>query len=293
MRWRACPALAVLLCLSGCGTKAAAPDLPDLFDDKPCAVVWLHPLAATSCQDHKKNWEAIRAKLPQCDWVDPCAPAQAVGTAAMPVPGFDPAVPAPAWYTVSQHPITCTSQFGHIQPGVDAATKAIDEAVAKVGAGRVVVMGYSAGGSMAIRAGLMYGKALAGIVSISGHLLSQEDTSWVGAANLRTPVLWLHGRKDEVVLPATAGCGVAALKQADVDVFVEQDDSGHGLDPAGPLVSAALEWLGKKAEPASVLETAWVRGTGPDARGEQVSLADLRPAGPQGESHFAEARTLA
>lgn len=83
---------------------------------------------------------------------------------------------------------------------------------------RIVVIGFSQGGAMALHTGLRWPEALAGIVVLSAYLiLGDRVAAEASPANASTPLLFCHGSADPVVpvwLGKAAHDQIAALAPA-------------------------------------------------------------------------------
>jgi dienelactone hydrolase len=97
-----------------------------------------------------------------------------------------------------------TMRVGYRKPNdlgrcvVDVAAAA-DLAV-RTGARRVVAMGHSFGGAVAVQLGIVLGDHCAGVVTLATQSAGCED----GAALGDTPLLLLHGDRDEILPPDTS-----------------------------------------------------------------------------------------
>ena len=108
--------------------------------------------------------------------------------------------------------------------------------VADAGAQRVVVMGHSFGGAVAVRVGVVMDE-VAGVVTFATQSAGCEV-----APGLRgKPLLLFHGDADEI-LPIESSHVVAAM--AGVGDVVVCEGDGHLLANSAPLMSARLDdWL--------------------------------------------------
>jgi pimeloyl-ACP methyl ester carboxylesterase len=105
------------------------------------------------------------------------------------------------------------------------------------GAERVVVMGHSFGGAVAVRVGAAFSGIVSGVVTFSTQSAGCE-----GAAGLQgRPFLLFHGERDEI-LPVLASETVVAMAGCG-DLVVLPND-GHLLAKSGPAMHERLwEWL--------------------------------------------------
>lgn len=77
-------------------------------------------------------------------------------------------------------------------------------------ASRILLVGFSQGGALALHAGLRHAAALGGIVALSAYLPLHETLAEErNPANANTPLLWAHGSQDEVI-PIQIGRNSAA-----------------------------------------------------------------------------------
>lgn len=113
---------------------------------------------------------------------------------------------------------------------------AVIQLAADAGAQKVVVMGHSFGGAVAIRVGVAMDE-VAGVVTFATQSAGCEI-----AAGLRgRPLLLFHGDQDEL-LPLQSSEIVAAMAGSGEVVICEGD--GHLLEHSGPLILERLDqWL--------------------------------------------------
>jgi dienelactone hydrolase len=97
-----------------------------------------------------------------------------------------------------------TIRVGYRKPN-DLARCVLDMAAAtdlatRTGATRVVTVGHSFGGAVALQVGIILGEHCAGVVTLSTQSAGCEDGAALGA----TPLLLLHGDRDEILPPDTS-----------------------------------------------------------------------------------------
>jgi dienelactone hydrolase len=126
-----------------------------------------------------------------------------------------------------------TIRVGYRKPN-DLARCVLDVAAAadlatRTGATRFVTVGHSFGGAVALQTGIILGDRCAGVVTLSTQSAGCEDGAALGA----TPLLLLHGDRDEILPPDTSA--------------VVQTIVGHGdlviLPGAGHLLTEAHDEL--------------------------------------------------
>ena len=106
---------------------------------------------------------------------------------------------------------------------------------------QVALFGFSQGTMMSLHVAPRREDAVAGIVAFSGRLLSPE--SLTDEAQVRPPVLLVHGDADDVVPPAALPQAVEALQAAGwSDVYAHvMKGTGHGISQDG--LGATLQFL--------------------------------------------------
>jgi phospholipase/carboxylesterase len=154
------------------------------------AVIWMHGLGADG-----HDFEPIVPELgmpasPGVRFVFPHAPLQPVtinGGAVM-----------RAWYDV-------TNDGRQDAAGVRASQGRVEALIARerkrgVGAGSIVLAGFSQGGAIALQAGLRHPERLAGILALSTYLpLPDTLEKEASQANRDLPIFMAHGTQDPVI----------------------------------------------------------------------------------------------
>ncbi|MGB5960510.1 MAG: alpha/beta hydrolase [Coleofasciculaceae cyanobacterium] len=90
---------------------------------------------------------------------------------------------------------------------------------------RTILSGFSQGGAMTLDVGLTL--PLAGLISLSGYLHSQPQTTFTKLP----PVLIVHGRQDQVVTLSAAQRAKNTLTNLGVAVKYQEFDMGHEIKP--------------------------------------------------------------
>ena len=105
---------------------------------------------------------------------------------------------------------------------------------------QVVLFGFSQGTMMALHVAPRREDAVAGVVAFSGRLLSPESLK--DEAQVRPPVLLVHGDMDDVVPPQSLPAAAEALQEAGwQDVYAHvMKGTGHGIAPDGLSVALAF-----------------------------------------------------
>lgn len=107
-----------------------------------------------------------------------------------------------SWYDIHGF----SPEFNEDNDGVKQSAKVIHDLIdqeqtkAGIPSNRVLLVGASQGGAMALYSGLTYPKPLAGILALSTYLpLSKTFPAVMSEANKNTPILMCHGEQDKVV----------------------------------------------------------------------------------------------
>ena len=113
---------------------------------------------------------------------------------------------------------------------------AVAELAARRGARRFVTMGHSFGGAVAVRAAIVLGDDVAGVVTLATQTSGCEEAERLGT----TPVILFHGENDEL-LPPQASELVQMLTGGELVVF---PGTGHLLTEVGEELRERLgQWI--------------------------------------------------
>lgn len=159
-------------------------------------VIWLHGLGANG-----HDFESIvpELKLPASAairFLFPHAP-------AIPVTCNDNRV-MPAWYDIASIDINQDVDEKRLLHSTIRISELIDREVSRqVDSSRIVIAGFSQGGSVGYQAALSYSQPLAGLIAMSTYIAS-EDLIEYNQANVSLPIQIYHGTLDPVV-PETLG----------------------------------------------------------------------------------------
>ncbi|MEM7189688.1 MAG: dienelactone hydrolase family protein [Pseudomonadota bacterium] len=124
---------------------------------------------------------------------------------------------------------------------VDLLNAYLDEAMAEEGvpAEQTALIGFSQGTMMSLYVAPRRAEQFAGVVGFSGRLLPDEDLS---GANVKPPVLLIHGDMDEMINVSEMSVAETALREAGFEVSSHiSRGTGHGIAPDG--LSLALRFL--------------------------------------------------
>lgn len=173
-------------------------DLPECVEletgPQPVAsVIWLHGLGADG-----HDFEPIvpELKLPASlpvRFVFPHAPVRPVT--------LNNGYPMRAWFDI----VKIGMQQPRDKAGMLASRTALENLIARentrgIPAGRIVLAGFSQGGSVALYTGLQYRERLAGVMALSTYLPLVEGFPFeLNPANASVSIFYAHGTQDPVV----------------------------------------------------------------------------------------------
>lgn len=169
------------------------------------------------------------------DWIQlkfPTSPMQVVKA-------FEDEGVIPGWYDMAKVPLDASVEnhgcsLEEALSRVPEVHRHLDEVVASgIPPSKIVLGGFSQGGTMAILAALQYPHRLAGVVNFSGVLLGGSQLSALQHAESGSlDVLWCHGTEDKPMPQALQDLGVRALQVAGMKVEVLTCPVGHHACPA-------------------------------------------------------------
>jgi len=205
------------------------------------AVLWLHGLGDTGA-----GWEGAFGALAQkATFHHPDAPIQAVsvqGGAKM-----------TSWFDINTWPISLQEPEG--PAGIEATVKAVHQKLDAIVDGgvpsdKILLGGFSQGGTVSMLAALTYPKKLAGIVAISGWGAYRDSlpAKVSDSVNSKTPMLYTVGDGDPIVtFPLTKKTGeVLQSIMGDSVSVVHARRSGHPpgraeMDSVAKFIASTLE----------------------------------------------------
>jgi phospholipase/carboxylesterase len=152
-------------------------------------VICLHGLGATS-DDLAPLVPYL--KQPGVRFVFPQAPSRAVT--------INGGYWMPAWYDIARLGEAGGENEADVRSAALSVAALIDREGARgVPVSRVVLMGFSQGGAMALHVGTRHPERLLGIVVLSGYEVLADQRAEESAANGETPIVFCHGTEDPVV----------------------------------------------------------------------------------------------
>lgn len=197
-------------------------------------VIWLHGLGADR-YDFLPVAEALQERLPSARFVLPQAPTQPVtinGGWAM-----------PSWYDILA--MSPARAIDHEQLEASARQViALIEAQRDTGIdpARIVLAGFSQGGAVVLHtAFLRWDGPLGGVLALSTYAPTFSDAMQLADTKKQLPVLCLHGRFDDVVLPAMGRAAHDFLAARGVSVHWRDYPMAHEVLPEE--VRDIADWL--------------------------------------------------
>ncbi|HLF08776.1 MAG TPA: alpha/beta hydrolase [Dehalococcoidia bacterium] len=107
-----------------------------------------------------------------------------------------------------------------------------------IGAQAVCIVGHSFGGAVAIKAGVLGGALVRGVVAMASQLSGAEDADSLSPR----PLLLVHGTRDTVLAPRASEMIYGRAKEP--KQLVLYPGAGHGLQECGDELAALLtDWL--------------------------------------------------
>ncbi len=160
------------------------------------SIIWLHGLGADGHDFEPIVPELVDPSWPAVRFVFPHAPVRPVT--------LNMGMPMRAWYDIRA--LSLDERADEV--GVRTSLEQIEELISAentrgIPSERIVLIGFSQGGVMALQAGLRHPRPLAGIAGLSCYLpMAEALADERSEANARTPLLLMHGSHDPVVPPA-------------------------------------------------------------------------------------------
>jgi phospholipase/carboxylesterase len=199
------------------------------------SVIWLHGLGADG-----HDFEPVVPMLDevvrsQTRFVFPHAPIRAVtvnGGMAM-----------RAWYDITDAQLDLRPDSEGIDDSVKTLGGYIETEIERgVAAHRIILAGFSQGGVIALRSGLLYPSRLGGIVALSTYVpMTNTLASQASACNRDIPIFMAHGEQDPLVTMRSASAGHDFLLSLAYQVEWKTYQMAHAVCPEE--ISDISAWL--------------------------------------------------
>ncbi len=202
------------------------------------SIVWLHGLGADGHDFAPIVPELVRPDWPGIRFIFPHARVRPVT--------INGGVPMRAWYDISSASIEQRAD----EAGLRESIAEVDALISRerdrgVPSSRVLLVGFSQGGALALAAGLRREAAVAGIASLSAYLpLAAQTAGEITAAGRTTPVFLAHGSQDPVVAHALGARSRSALEALGVKVEWHSYPMQHSV--CADEVRDLGDWLGAR-----------------------------------------------
>jgi phospholipase/carboxylesterase len=106
-----------------------------------------------------------------------------------------------AWYDIKSMDMESRADVDGVKLSAAAVADLIEQEIASgTPAEKIMLIGFSQGGVIALHLGTRFDKPLAGIVALSTYMSAPQTLqAEKHSANQNTPILFCHGQQDEVV----------------------------------------------------------------------------------------------
>jgi phospholipase/carboxylesterase len=134
--------------------------------------------------------------------------------------------------------------LGRNRPDADSFSRSLDELAELIrhfSAQRVVVGGFSQGGTVSIAYALTHPGTVTGVLNFSGFLADHPRVTAAPENVEAVKFFWGHGRQDPSIPFALAVEGRAELARAGADLTSRDYDIGHWIDSRE--LADAVQWL--------------------------------------------------
>ena len=186
------------------------------------SVIWLHGLGASG-----HDFEPVVPELHLPDqlgirFIFPHAPIRPVT--------INGGMSMRAWYDVRNMDLRKQEDVASIEDSTSIVNGYIDAEITRgIRSEKIIIAGFSQGGTIALHAGLRYPAQLGGLLVLSAYLSLPERLHEADVANKNSPILMLHGTYDQVI-PVNAGkqsCNY--LKQAGYKIDWKEYPMEHSV----------------------------------------------------------------
>jgi len=197
-------------------------------------VIWLHGLGADR-YDFQEVAEALQESLPSTRFVLPQAPSRPVT--------INSGWPMPSWYDIlAMTPARAIDQ-DQLEESAQQVIHLIEEQrMDGIDPSRVILAGFSQGGAVVLHtAFLRWHGPLGGVMAMSTYAPTFGPKLELSAQQKAIPVLCLHGRQDDVVVPEMGRTAFKALIASGVDAKWQDYPMRHEVLPEE--VGDIADWL--------------------------------------------------
>jgi phospholipase/carboxylesterase len=187
-------------------------------------VIWLHGLGADR-YDFMPVAEALQQRLPSTRFVLPQAPSRAVT--------INGGYVMPSWYDI----LAMSPARAINREQLEASSQQIIQLIeaqrdSGINPARIILAGFSQGGAVVFHtAFLRWNGPLGGVLALSTYAPTFNDDVQLAQDKQQLPVYCLHGRADDVVLPAMGRAAYDYLASQGVPVKWQDYPMSHEVLP--------------------------------------------------------------
>ena len=201
------------------------------------SVIWLHGLGADGHDFEGLIPELRLPAKPALRFVFPHAPYRPVTV--------NNGYVMRAWYDIAMSEQGFVQNDGHIRESQMILQGLVEDEVRRgIPSERIVLAGFSQGGTIALHTGLRYPKPLAGIMALSAPVpFAAELMAEISPANMKIPIFLAHGTDDSMVPFAIAQTSHQIMKARGLSLEWHAYVTGHSVVP--DEVRDIASWLGR------------------------------------------------
>ncbi|MBE0405455.1 alpha/beta hydrolase [Psychrobacter sp. AOP22-C1-22] len=199
------------------------------------AVIWLHGLGASG-----HDFEPIVPQLGLADnmavrFIFPHAPKRAVTV--------NGGMVMPAWYDIIEMSLERKIDVTQIEESSQQIRELISRELERgVSPEHIVIAGFSQGGAVAYHVALSYPERLAGLMTLSTYLATNDNINY-STANKNIPILIEHGTHDPVVPSVLGEQAQQLLSEKGYNVVYHTYPMAHQV--CMPQIQNIGKWLNK------------------------------------------------
>ena len=200
------------------------------------AVIWLHGLGASG-HDFEPAVPLLGLSDQAIRFIFPHAPERPVTV--------NGGMVMPAWYDIEHMDIERTIDVSGIQESADRVDQIITTQIAAgIPADRIVLVGFSQGGAVALYAGVRTAQPLAGILALSTYWVGGQDPALKPGRNPADVSIEIHhGTADPVVPYALGEQALETLKALGYSVTFQAFEMPHSVVPE--QLRAIGDWMAR------------------------------------------------
>lgn len=202
------------------------------------SIIWLHGLGADGNDFAPIVPELVAKDWPALRFVFPHAPVRPVT--------INNGMSMRAWYDIHGFDLVARQD----EAGIRASIGEVERLIARenergVPSERIILIGFSQGGAIALAAGLRHAKTLGGIVALSTYLpIAATMAAERSVANAATPIFWGHGTADPVVVLQRGVDSRDALQALGYTIDWHTYPMAHSVN--AEEVADLRHWLGQR-----------------------------------------------